>query len=150
MITAVETCGPHWFQVAKVLPGRTDDQCAKRWRENLDPSISRTPWTKEDDELLMKTYEKIGKRWKDLASHFQGRPPVHCRNRVQSLVRARRRATAAARKATQAILKEETVVDKETLTTGSPLGFASVVRITFSLYFFPIVNTPEKGYHQPS
>lgn len=105
LIAAVETYGTHWFQVARTLPGRTDDQCAKRWRENLDPSISRKPWTEKDDELLMAIYEKIGKRWKDIASHFEGRPPVHCRNRVQSLVRARRRAAAAARKAAQAKLR---------------------------------------------
>jgi hypothetical protein len=92
LISAVETYGTHWFQVAKLLSGRTDDQCAKRWRENLDPSISRKPWTKDEDEILMKTFEKLGKRWKDIASCFEGRPPVHCRNRVQSLVRARRRA----------------------------------------------------------
>lgn len=113
LTTAVETYGTQWFQVAKMLHGRTDDQCAKRWRENLDPSISRKPWTKEDDELLMKTYENIGRRWKDLASHFEGRPPVHCRNRVQSLVRARRRAIAASRKAAQAKHREKPAVDKE-------------------------------------
>jgi hypothetical protein len=112
-----------------VLPGRTDDQCAKRWRENLDPSISRRPWTEEEDELLMETYEKIGKRWKDLASLFQGRPPVHCRNRVQSLVRARRRAVAAARKAAKAIVREEIGVDKEVTTTGLPLDSTAVVRM---------------------
>ena len=94
LTTAVGTYGTHWFRVAKMLPGRTDDQCAKRWRENLDPSISRRPWTEEDDELLMEIYDEIGNRWKDIASRFIGRPPVHCRNRVQSLVRARRRTTA--------------------------------------------------------
>lgn len=113
LVSAVENYGHHWFQVAKVLPGRTDDQCAKRWRENLDPSISREPWTKEDDELLMKTYEDIGKRWKDLASRFEGRPPVHCRNRVQSLLRARRRSAAAARKAAQANLREKSLAQNE-------------------------------------
>ncbi|KAF9647374.1 hypothetical protein BDM02DRAFT_3098250 [Thelephora ganbajun] len=105
LITAVEMHSNHWFQVAKMLPGRTDDQCAKRWRENLDPSISRKPWTEGDDELLMGIYEQIGKRWKDIASRFEGRPPVHCRNRVQSLVRARRRSAAATRKTTRAKMR---------------------------------------------
>lgn len=134
LVAAVGVCGTHWFQVAKMLPGRTDDQCAKRWRENLDPSISRKPWTKDDDELLMETYEKIGKRWKDLASHFQGRPPVHCRNRVQSLVRARRRATAAARKAVQSILKENLAADQGVITTESPLNYTTV-RLVIPLHF---------------
>lgn len=131
LITAVEVYGTHWFQVAKMLPGRTDDQCAKRWKENLDPSISRKPWTKEDDDLLMETYEKIGKRWKDIASRFVGRPPVHCRNRVQSLVRARRRAAIAARKASQAKLRgEKQPIKRATVGESSPasLGYTGMVR----------------------
>lgn len=127
LTTAVETYGTQWFQVAKVLHGRTDDQCAKRWRENLDPSISRKPWTKEDDELLMKKYENIGRRWKDLASHFDGRPPVHCRNRVQSLVRARRRAAAAVRKDPQVKLREKLAADKGVVT--AQLEYTTWVRI---------------------
>lgn len=83
--------------VAKQLPGRTDDQCAKRWRENLDPAISRRPWTTNEDEVLMDQYESLGKHWKEIASFFEGRPPVRCRNRVQSLIRAKRRAAKAER-----------------------------------------------------
>ena len=129
-----------------MLPGRTDDQCAKRWRENLDPSISRKPWTEEDDKLLMKTYEKIGKRWKDIASRFQGRPPMHCRNRVQSLVRARRKASAAARKAAHSGLKgTEPVGDKTVIPVESmlaPSDFSGEVRIKIPLPFSPSIEKP--------
>ena len=135
LTTAVEAYGTQWFQVAKMLHGRTDDQCAKRWRENLDPSISRKPWTKEDDELLMKTYENIGRRWKDLASRFEGRPPVHCRNRVQSLVRARRRAAAASRKAVHPKLSGKPVAGKGVMTTG--LDYKTGVCITILAFCCP-------------
>lgn len=138
LTTAIETHGTQWFQVAKMLHGRTDDQCAKRWRENLDPSISRQPWTEEDDDLLMKTYEKIGRRWKDLASHFEGRPPVHCRNRVQSLVRAKRRATAAARKAA---LSEKPIADKS---VTSELDYPTWVRTIIPASLLPLVYINRK------
>lgn len=127
-----------------MLHGRTDDQCAKRWRENLDPSISRMPWTKEDDELLMKTYEKIGRRWKDLASHFEGRPPVHCRNRVQSLVRARRRAAAAVRKVAQAKPRGKSAADKEVVTTE--LDWNGGVRKIIPASFYPWLTIAGKRY----
>jgi hypothetical protein len=146
LTTAVETYGTQWFQVAKMLHGRTDDQCAKRWRENLDPSISRKPWTKEDDELLMKTYENIGRRWKDLASHFEGRPPVHCRNRVQSLVRARRRASLTTRKATQAKLREEYVDDEGVV--ASDLDYTTWVRIIIPTSCCRLFTVAGKGYVQ--
>lgn len=143
LTTAVETYGTQWFQVAKMLHGRTDDQCAKRWRENLDPSISRNPWTKEDDELLMKTYGKIGRRWKDLASHFEGRPPVHCRNRVQSLVRAKRRAIATARKAAQTKVREDPATLKEDITTE--LDHVTDVRRIFPTSCCPLLTFLEKN-----
>lgn len=131
LTTAVEAYGTHWFQVEKMLPRRTDDQCAKRWRENLDPSISRKPWTEEDDKLLMETYEKIGKRWKEIASHFEGRPPVHCRNRLQSLIRVRCRAAAG--KAVQAKVKGRKSITRKKVTptesTLAPLDFSGGVRI---------------------
>lgn len=84
----------------------------------------------------MATYEKIGKRWKDIASHFEGRPPVHCRNRVQSLVRARRRAAAAVRKAAQAKLKaKRPIAEKKAIIAESmlePSDLANEVRIMVS------------------
>jgi hypothetical protein len=41
LIQAVKQFGRQWHKVADLLPGRTDDQCAKRWREKLDPSIRK-------------------------------------------------------------------------------------------------------------
>lgn len=41
LIQAVKQYGRQWHKVADLLPGRTDDQCAKRWREKLDPSIRK-------------------------------------------------------------------------------------------------------------
>lgn len=78
--------------VSKYMPGRTDDQCAKRWRENLDPTISRKPWTTDEDRLLMERYELLGKQWREIATLIDGRAPVHCRNRFQSLIRAKKRS----------------------------------------------------------
>ena len=39
LVTAVQKYGRRWYKVAELVPGRTDDQCAKRWRDKLDPSI---------------------------------------------------------------------------------------------------------------
>ena len=38
---AVNKYGKRWYEVAKDLPGRTDDQCAKRYKEAVDPSIRK-------------------------------------------------------------------------------------------------------------
>lgn len=87
LLNAIKQHGTLWYKVAKHLPGRTDDQAAKRFREKLDPSISRTPWTDEEDDVLIKMWRQVGKRWNLISKELKGRPAVHCRNRWQSLFR---------------------------------------------------------------
>ena len=107
LITAVRRHGRHWYKVAELLPGRTDDQCAKRWREKLDPTIrqslfswpfsllstrliGRDAWTGVEDLKLLEALEKHGKRWNVISGCIKGRPAVQCRNRFLSLQRAGR------------------------------------------------------------
>jgi hypothetical protein len=76
-----------WSKIADMLEGRTDDQCAKRWRESLDPSIDRSEWTAQEDARLMEKYEEYGSQWQKIAFFFDGRPGLHCRNRWRKLQR---------------------------------------------------------------
>ncbi|OMJ24158.1 Transcriptional activator Myb [Smittium culicis] len=76
-----------WSKIAKKIQGRTDDQCAKRWRESLDPSISRSKWTKVEDDILIEKYNELGAQWQKIATFFQGRPGLHCRNRWRKIQR---------------------------------------------------------------
>jgi hypothetical protein len=41
LVEAVNKHGKRWYEVAKDLPGRTDDQCAKRYKDAVDPSIRK-------------------------------------------------------------------------------------------------------------
>ncbi|PVV02301.1 hypothetical protein BB560_003249 [Smittium megazygosporum] len=76
-----------WSKIAKKIKGRTDDQCAKRWRESLDPNISREKWSPEEDTLLLQKYIEYGAQWQKIAVHFTGRPGLHCRNRWRKIQR---------------------------------------------------------------
>ncbi|KAJ2686238.1 hypothetical protein H4R19_006729, partial [Coemansia spiralis] len=76
-----------WSRVAEGILGRTDDQCAKRWRESLDPEIDRAKWRPEEDRLLLEKFEELGTQWQKIATFFQGRPGLHCRNRWRKIQR---------------------------------------------------------------
>ncbi|KAJ1664120.1 hypothetical protein EV178_004406 [Coemansia sp. RSA 1646] len=76
-----------WSRVAEGITGRTDDQCAKRWRESLDPEIERGKWTPEEDRLLLDKFAEFGTQWQKIATFFQGRPGLHCRNRWRKIQR---------------------------------------------------------------
>ncbi|KAG0304606.1 hypothetical protein BGZ98_005280 [Dissophora globulifera] len=85
--TGVQMFKGQWSKIAERIPGRTDDQCAKRWREGLDPLIDRAAWTPEDDLLLLQRFDELGSQWQKIAMAFPGRPGLHCRNRWRKLQR---------------------------------------------------------------
>ncbi|KAI7827734.1 hypothetical protein BX661DRAFT_170969 [Kickxella alabastrina] len=67
--TRVDQFPSQWSRVAEGIPGRTDDQCAKRWRESLDPEIDRGKWRPEEDLLLLAKFEEFGTQWQKMR-HF--------------------------------------------------------------------------------
>ncbi|EGZ12231.1 hypothetical protein PHYSODRAFT_517337, partial [Phytophthora sojae] len=63
----------NWRQVSNNIPGRTAKQCRERWRNRLDPSINKSPFTEEEDEAIQQAYEKYGNRWTQIAELLPGR-----------------------------------------------------------------------------
>ncbi|KAL4101683.1 hypothetical protein PRIC1_005432 [Phytophthora ramorum] len=63
----------NWRQVSNSIPGRTAKQCRERWRNRLDPSINKSPFTEEEDDAIQQAYEKYGNRWTQIAELLPGR-----------------------------------------------------------------------------
>ncbi|OHT07315.1 Myb-like DNA-binding domain containing protein [Tritrichomonas foetus] len=60
--------------------GRTRAQCSQRWVRGLDPSISRTRWSDEEESQLLKLVETYGtKSWTKIAHKIKTRSDVQCR-----------------------------------------------------------------------
>jgi hypothetical protein len=49
--------------------GRAGKQCRERWFNHLDPSIRKTPWTEEEDQLILQLHAEKGNRWAEIAKH---------------------------------------------------------------------------------
>ncbi|DBA00778.1 TPA: hypothetical protein N0F65_004683 [Lagenidium giganteum] len=62
-----------WAEVATAIPGRTAKQCRERWRNHLDPSINKSPFTPEEDITIQRAYETLGNRWTQIAELLPGR-----------------------------------------------------------------------------
>lgn len=88
LVKAFEKFGSAWLKVAQEIKGRTDDQCAKRYVEVLDPKTKDRlkPWTEEEDLLLIKQVKLYGTKWRTICSAFESRPSLTCRNRWRKLV----------------------------------------------------------------
>ena len=53
-----------------------------RWQKVLNPNLVKGPWTKEEDEIVLKLVEKNGpKNWSKIADHLPGRIGKQCRER---------------------------------------------------------------------
>eukprot|EP00961_Rhodomonas_salina_P013093 176038-Rhodomonas_salina.1 len=74
--------GKNWKKVAEELQGRTDVQCLHRWQKVLNPDLVKGPWSKEEDDAVLKLVQKHGpKKWSLIASFLPGRIGKQCRER---------------------------------------------------------------------
>ncbi|KAL7682350.1 putative Homeobox-like domain superfamily, myb-like transcription factor [Plasmopara halstedii] len=62
-----------WGEVAAHIPGRTAKQCRERWRNHLDPSINKSPFSLEEDTVIQRGFEHMGNRWTQIAELLPGR-----------------------------------------------------------------------------
>lgn len=90
LIQFVEEYGCHaWPKVSTVLPHRTAKQCRERWFNNLDPSVTKTPWTTEEDDLIFQNYLKFGPKWSTIAHFIKGRTDNSIKNRWNASISKR-------------------------------------------------------------
>ncbi|KAL4999833.1 hypothetical protein BDV10DRAFT_183980 [Aspergillus recurvatus] len=85
---AIERHGTKWAVVASVVGTRLPDQCSKRWSHAINPDIDHSPWTPQEDELLIQYVNKHGHYWQQIvSSYFPGRTSLAAKNRYHILQR---------------------------------------------------------------
>ncbi|KAJ3711665.1 transcription factor, Myb superfamily [Lentinula guzmanii] len=85
LLKAIEKYGSRWTAIATVVETRNSDQCAKRWKDTLNPSIDRTGWTATEDAKLVEAVNTHGKVWsKIVKTHFPGRTGLAAKNRFEA------------------------------------------------------------------
>lgn len=100
--------GTHWSRVAQVVGTRNGDQCFKRWNDVLDPAIDRSPWTREEDRMLLIAIGEYGRAWKMIVdTYFPGRTGLDAKNRHRQLTRKRKRETKPSSRSTTKTIKKE-------------------------------------------
>jgi hypothetical protein len=89
LMEAVKKHGNNWVAVAKLVPGRTNEQCRKRWVRTLDPANNGTnltngkkgKWTPAEDAKLTEAVKKHDNDWVAVAAMVPGRTNKQCRQR---------------------------------------------------------------------
>ena len=44
----------------------------ERWHNHLDPSITKAPWSLEEDRLIISLQNQFGNQWADIAERLPG------------------------------------------------------------------------------
>lgn len=84
LIELVSLHGEKWSKIATLMQGRTGKQIRDRYINSLKPGIRQEAWTKEEDELLIKLYFKIGNKWSKIAHFLKGRTENQVKNRFRT------------------------------------------------------------------
>lgn len=74
-----------WYKIARFFPGKTARQCREHYRFSLKSNINRTPYTIEEDTLLLKLFKKHGPRWVLFQKYLKDRTPDSIKNRCRIL-----------------------------------------------------------------
>ncbi|ODQ62337.1 hypothetical protein WICANDRAFT_76508 [Wickerhamomyces anomalus NRRL Y-366-8] len=88
LLASYKIHGSSWQKISLDIPGRTDDQCAKRYIEVLDPNTKDRlrPWNLEEDLELIKKVKLYGTKWRTISLEMKSRPSLTCRNRWRKIV----------------------------------------------------------------
>jgi hypothetical protein len=85
LVELVEQYGSKsWTVIASKLGNRAGKQCRERWKNHLDPAINHEPFTKQEDESVIRMVNEMGTKWAQISKLMPGRTENAIKNRYYS------------------------------------------------------------------
>jgi hypothetical protein len=70
-----------WNFISSLMSNRNSRQCKERWEKFLSLQVDQSPWTKEEDDLLIQKRNEFGPHWVKISLFFPKRTDVSVKNR---------------------------------------------------------------------
>ena len=74
-----------WNELASKMKRRNARQCHDRWFNYLSPKINNSPWTPEEDEMLINLCYSLNGKWVKVSKRVNGRTDTQIKNRWNTL-----------------------------------------------------------------
>ncbi|KAI5528046.1 RNA polymerase II transcription regulator recruiting protein [Trichomonas vaginalis G3] len=69
-----------WALISEKMQTRSPRQCRERYKNYLSPKIQNSPWTPEEENLLIQKYQQLGPKWSIISVFFAPRSDVNVKN----------------------------------------------------------------------
>lgn len=118
-----------WNQIATYFKDKSPKQCRDRWRNYADPRLRHDPWSREEDELLMRKYAEIGSRWTTMVAYFDNRSANDIRYRYMKITRTQKGYTTSSQISESPMIEEVDVKLEPVKIVHMPLELTPSKRI---------------------
>ncbi|OHT04778.1 glabrous [Tritrichomonas foetus] len=109
-----------WALVARLMGNRNHRQCRERWKNYVNPELRVTPWTLEEDQILVEKFAEYGPKWNKIAKFLPNRADNAIRNRWQLMLRQWERQNKAGETQTGINVNINTAINPSILPLQNP------------------------------
>lgn len=76
-----------WEDISNLMITKNARQCKDRWIYYLDDNIDRSPFTPQENYMLLWSIAQVGKKWTQISSLFPKRTDVLIKSQYKKLLR---------------------------------------------------------------
>lgn len=52
-----------WLTIGSKVSGRTGKQCRERWHNLLAPTVNKSNWSEQEDNMIVHSLQTLGTKW---------------------------------------------------------------------------------------